>query len=172
MSGQSNVDLVGVITFRLCGRSFGLPVGTVREVVPIAWLDRPPQMPGMVQGVLNLGGQAVPVLRLDKLLGLEDGVYGLDASILIMREDQAAGRSLGLLVEHVDGVLAADRFTTMGFSDRGSFNACLSDQLDCDGKVVQLLSWRNILLVEERQRLADFQAMAQARMAELRVVES
>lgn len=172
MTGQESGDIVGVITFRLCGQSFGLPVGTVREVVPIAWLDRPPHMPSMVQGVLNLGGQAVPVLRLDKLLGLQDATYGLDASILIMRDDQTTGRPLGLLVEHVDGVRSPDDFTTLGFADRQSFNACLADQLERDGKVIQLLSWRNILLVEERRRLADFQAMAQARLADLRVAES
>ena len=171
MSGQISADLVGVITFRLCGRSFGLPVGAVREVVPIAWLDRPPQMPSMVRGILNLGGQAVPVLRLDKLLGLDDGTYGLDASILVMRDDHEAGRPLGLLVEHVDGVRAADQFTSMGLADSASFNACLSDQLERDGAVVQLLSWDNILLAEERRRLADFQVQAQARLEDLGVAE-
>ena len=167
MNGQASADLVGVITFRLCGQSFGLPVGTVREVVPIAWLDRPPRMPSLVQGILNLGGRAVPVLRLDKALGLRDGTYGLDASILIMRDDHEAGRPLGLLVEHVDGVRAIEDFTAMGFVDRTSFNACLTEQLERDGTVVQLLSWRNILLVEERQRLAEFQGLAQARLADL-----
>ncbi|MDO8606663.1 MAG: chemotaxis protein CheW [Phaeospirillum sp.] len=164
--------MVGVITFRLCGKSFGLPVGTVREVVPIAWLDRPPHMPSMVQGILNLGGQAVPVLLLDKLLGLDGAVYGLDASILIMRDDHEAGRPLGLLVEHVDGVRAVEDFTTMGFADRHSFNGCLSDQLERDGKVVSLLAWQKILLVEERERVADFQALAQARLADLSTAES
>lgn len=171
MSGQASADLVGVITFRLCGRSFGLPVGAVREVVPIAWLDRPPRMPSLVQGVLNLGGRAVPVLRLDKLLGLGDGSYALDASILVMRHADETGQTLGLLVEHVDGVRPADQFSPMGLSDRTSFNACLSDQLERDGAVVQLLSWDNILLAEERRRLADFQVQAQARLEDLGVAE-
>ena len=166
MSSDGNTDISGIITFRLCGLCFGLPVSSVREVVPVAWLDRPPHMPSLVQGVLNLGGQAVPVLRLDKLLGLGDGRYGMDASILVMRESE---RPLGLLVEHVDGVRAADQFTVMGLSDKSSFNGCLSDQLEQGGTVMQLLSWRNILLVEERRRIADFQAVAQTRLAELGV---
>ncbi|WP_239988699.1 chemotaxis protein CheW [Paramagnetospirillum kuznetsovii] len=158
--------LNGVVTFRLCGQVFGLPVEAVREVVPIAWLDRPPQTPSMVQGVLNLGGRAVPVLRLDRLLGLGDGTYGIDASILIMRAVEGE-QPLGLLVEHVDGVRPMDGFTTMGFFDGVTFNGCLADQLDFGGQVVQLLAWRNLLLAEERHRLADFQAMTQARLAEL-----
>lgn len=168
MAGKSNSDLLGIITFQLCGQAFGLPVSAVREVVPVAWLDRPPHMPSLVQGVLNLGGQAVPVLRLDKLLGLGDGRYGMDASILVMRDSD---RPLGLLVEHVDGVRSADDYTAMGLSDKGSFNGCLSDHLERDGGVVQLLSWRNILLAEERRRLADFQAVAQSRLADLGVAQ-
>lgn len=171
MSGQVEANMAGVITFQLCGQIFGLPVETVREVVPIAWLDRPPHMPSMVQGILNLGGQAVPVLRLDKLLSLSNGSYGLDASILIMRDEHEAGRPLGLLVEHVDGVRAAEQFTAMGYSLKEAFNACVCDQLERDGVIVQLLSWRNILLVEERQRLADFQAVAEARLADLWTTE-
>lgn len=166
MNGQN-----GVVTFRLCGQVFGLAVESVREVVPIAWLDRPPQTPSLVHGVLNLGGRAVPVLRLDRLMGLADGNFGIDASILIMREVEGA-QVMGLLVEHVDGVRRPDSFTAMGFCDRGSFNGCLADQLDFKGQVVLLLAWRNLLLEEERQRLADFQAVTQARLADLNASDS
>lgn len=172
VSAQNVASLSGVVTFQLCGQCFGLPVEVVREVAPIAWLDRPPQTPSLVHGVLNLGGKAVSVLRLDRLLGLADGRYDLDASILIMREDESDGASFGLLVEHVDGVRAADLFTEMGSADQGSFNACLANQLDLGGQVVHLLAWRNLLLVEERRRLAEFQARSEARLAALGEVAS
>ncbi|CAA7624915.1 chemotaxis protein CheW [Magnetospirillum sp. SS-4] len=159
-------SLAGVVTFRLCGQTFGLAVGDVREVVPVAWLDRPPRMPGIVQGVLNLAGTAIPVLRLDRLLGLEDGRYGIDASILVMR-DSGDARPLGLLVEHVDGVRAAEAFSPLGMPEAQSFNGCVVDQLAADGGMAYLLSWRNVLLAEERARLADFQACAQERLAAL-----
>ncbi len=157
--------MAGVVVFRLCGQVFGLPVGDVREVVPVAWLDRPPQMPALVQGILNLAGRAVPVLRLDRLLGLDDGHYGLDSSILVMRDgggDDA--RSLGLLVEHVDGVRPVESFAAMGLSEASSFNGCLAEQLAVGESIVLLLSWRRVLLVEERERLAEFQARAEDRL--------
>lgn len=164
MSGDGATESLGVIVFRLCGQIFGLPVGSVREVVPIVWLETPPRMPAMVRGILNLGGRAVPILRLDRLLGLGDGCYGLDASILIMRGGEAQA-TLGLLVEHVDGVRADEDFTSLGLQSGQSFNDCLSDQLDRAGQRLSLLSWRHILLAEERVRLAEFQAEAQARLA-------
>lgn len=102
MLGSDAVDeLHSLVIFRLDGQIFAVPVDAVREVVPYAWLAQPPRMPAFVQGVLNLGGTAVPVLRLDHLLGLARGTIGLGASILIMK---TTGAPLGLLVEHVDGV--------------------------------------------------------------------
>lgn len=165
MTEAGIAGLAGVVTFQLCGQTFGLAVGDVREVVPVAWLDRPPQMPSVVQGVLNLGGKAVPVLRLDRLLGLGDGHYGLDSSILIMRETAGDPRVLGLLVEHVDNVRAVETFAALGVPGSQSFNSCLADQLTLGETVVQLLSWSNILLAEERDRLADFSARAEERLA-------
>ncbi|BAE50766.1 chemotaxis protein CheW [Paramagnetospirillum magneticum] len=166
MMAPSSGDISGVVVFRLAGGDFGLPVETVREVVPVAWLDHPPHLSAMVEGVLNLGGQAVPVLRLARLLGIEGGQYGLDASILVMRPRQDEGM-LGLLVEHVDGVRDMGEFSIMGLAARQSFNDCLVDVLGRDGRVVNLLAWDRILLEQERSRLAEFQVRSQARLDEL-----
>lgn len=166
MSGAGISDLCGLVTFRLSGMELALPVGVVREVAPVAWLDRSPHMPNIVEGVLNLAGEAVAVLRLDRLLALAPGTYGLDASILLMRGDE---RPLGLLVEHVDGVRPLTDFSTMGSSPPSgqSFNGCLAAALECGGRIIHLLSWPNLLLAEERDRLADFQSRAQARLDQL-----
>jgi len=159
-------NVSGIVVFRLAGQGFGLPVDDVREVVPVAWLDRPPHLSSMVEGILNLGGQAVAVLRLDRLLGLEGGRHGLDASILIMRPRAAEG-AFGLLVEHVDGVRDFGDFAAMDLPGGQSFNDCLTDVLDLGGRAVNLLAWDRVLLEQERDKLAEFQARAQTRLAEL-----
>lgn len=167
MSRDGATGLHGIITFRLAGQPFGLPVGTVAEVAPLAWLERPPQMPSVVEGILNLGGQAVTVLRLDRLLGLDDGAYGVDSSILIMRTHDGEPGQIGLLVEHVEGVRPIEDYTIQGFPDRRSFNGCVAEQVERGGVTMPVLSWANLLLAEERVRLAEFHAMAQSRLAGL-----
>lgn len=164
-------DISGIVVFRMGTQLFGLRVEQVREVVPVAWLDRPPHMSSLVEGVLNLGGEAIPVLRLDRLLGLDAGTFGLDASILIMRpqagQDGAGQASLALLVEHVDGVRELEDFRAMGLPAGQSFNDCLMDVLERDGRMVNMLSWKRILLEQEARNLAEFQSRAQARLDEL-----
>ncbi|WP_237051400.1 chemotaxis protein CheW [Magnetospirillum sp. ME-1] len=156
-------DASAIVMFRLTGQCFGLPVEEVREVVPLAWLDRPPHLPAIVEGILNLGGQAVPVLRLDRLLGMEGGHYGMDASILIMRPRSESG-VVGLLVEHVDGVRDAGDFAAMDLPPGQSFNDCLAEVLERDGRSVNLLAWDRVLLSQERAALSEFQVRTQQRL--------
>lgn len=133
-------------------------------MVPNAWLSSPPRMPAFVRGVLNLGGAAVPVLRLDRLLGLPETAFGLNASILIMK----AGSSLsGLLVERVEGVQPAADFQSLPFDGDQSLQGCIAGQLQGPLQQVTLLSWRNILLREEQARLDEFSHQIQDRLAEL-----
>lgn len=162
--GADGDDLHSVVIFRLGGQHFGIAVAEVGEVVPIAWLERPPRMPTFIQGVLNLGGVAVPVLRLDVLLGMPPSTIGLDASILIMKAPDAP---LGLLVEHVEGVRAAADFQYTAIDDRQSFQGCLAGELHGPAGSVHVLSWRKILLEQEARRLEQFQQGAQARLAQL-----
>lgn len=167
--GADGDDLHSVVIFRLGGQIFGIPVAEVREVVPYAWLEQPPRMPTFIQGVLNLGGLAVPVLRLDVLLGMPPAAIGLDSSILIMK---TPGAPLGLLVEHVEGVRGTADFQYTAIDDRQSFQGCLAGQLHSATTTapmgtVNVLSWRKVLLEEEGRRVEQFQQGAQERLAQL-----
>lgn len=166
VSPESNGDLDSIVIFRLGGQVFALPAAEVREIVPIAWLSTAPRMPSFMQGFLNLGGTAVPVLRLDILLGLEREVrFGLEASILIMRGETP----VGLLVERVDDVRRTSLFETLAVDEDRSMNGCITAQLAGGGTEtsISLVSWRNVLLAEEHARTAEFQAQAQARLQDL-----
>lgn len=159
-------DLDSVVVFRLDGQPFALPAQDVREVVPIAWLATAPRMSSFMQGILNLGGVAVPVLRLDMLLGVAQARFGLDASILIMRGESP----LGLLVERVESVRRVSAFQSLAVDPARSFNGCVAAELapaEGGGDPIPLVRWQNVLLAEERARADEFQAEVQARLGEL-----
>lgn len=162
-------DLSSIVVFRLCGSAFAVPVADVREVVPYAWLAQPPRMPSFVHGILNLGGVAVPVLRLDQLLALPPAQIGLGASILIMK---TTGQPLGLLVEHVEDVRPGGEFQLLPMEEQHSLQGCVVGQLHGPQGDLHLVSWEKVLLAEERHRLDQFQNSAQQRLAELAEAES
>lgn len=163
MSGDLHSKLHGVVSFRLDRMVLALPVETLREVVPIARLHHPPELPTFVHGILNLGGEALPVLRLDRLLGVPECEYGLDASILVMRGEPP----LGLLVSHVDAVRAVQPQDVLDVPSEQSLNGCITALLAGPGGDSHLLSWETLILAEERLRIAEFAERAAARLAGL-----
>jgi len=87
-----------LITFRLDGEEFGLPVETVREVIRVGDITRVPQSPPHIRGVTNLRGRILPVVEIRTRLGLAPLVPRSTARIIVA---EVRGRVLGLLVDSV-----------------------------------------------------------------------
>ena len=152
------------LVFRLPGADCALPMAALREIVPMASLSRPPGLPSLLEGFLNLGGTAVPVVRLDRLLDLPELALGLYTPLLVLRtsEDRVA-----LLVESVRGIVAVSSDDIRAGYDGGSFNDCVEGEITVGDRVVHLLSLERLLLEKERQCLAELQAVEQDRLRDL-----
>lgn len=150
------------LAFRLPGVVCALPFTSLREVVPMALLSRPPGMPSLLEGLLNLGGVAVPVVRLDRLFGLPPFTVGRYSPLLILRhcEDR-----LALLAEAVVGVIrvspAQVRPRPVGAV---CFNDCVEGEITAGETTVHLLDADRLLLDKERQCLAELQSAEQQRL--------
>ena len=155
-----------LVVFQLGGERCAIRAGEVQEIVLMASLAHPPGLPSILEGFLNLGGVATPVVRLDLLFGLSRGPSLLYAPLIILR-----GRPdpLALLVERVDNVSAAPE------SDLKPVLAghCFSDWteseiwLSPESAPIHLLSLERLLLEQEQSRVAELRAIAQQRLQEL-----
>lgn len=128
----------------------------------MAFLSRPPGLPSLLEGILNLTGTAVPVLRLDRLFHLPLQPLSL-YSMLIVVNGLASGR-VAMLVDRVTEVLAVAESDMLTIGKENSFNACAEAAVSVRGQVVHLLSPARILLQKECEALSEFQAMAQQRL--------
>jgi len=86
-----------LLMFHVGGQFSALPLECVERIEPMAQLAHPPGTPSPVEGILNLGGRAVAVLRLDRLLQLPERLPGL-YSMLILLKDVSDAR-VALLVD-------------------------------------------------------------------------
>jgi chemotaxis signal transduction protein len=59
-----------ILELELAGQLYGIPLREVQEIVPMAQLSGPPDLPAILAGFLNLEGEAIPVVRLDRMLRL------------------------------------------------------------------------------------------------------
>jgi purine-binding chemotaxis protein CheW len=128
----------------------------------MAQLACPPGLPALLEGFLNLRGEAVPVVRLRRLFGLPEQTPGLYTPVVILKE----GGPLALLVDEVGGVLSAPEEDRLPVQEGHAFNDCVEAEVALEGRLVHLLSTDRLLLEGERRRIAEFQAVAQRRLRE------
>jgi purine-binding chemotaxis protein CheW len=161
MTTPSPPDGFRVCLFEVAGQRFGLRLESVSEIVPMAALSRPPSMPSILEGFLNLRGTALPVLRTAALLGLPQDPLELHTPLVIVRGDTLP---LALLVDRVTGIVAlpVDDFLPIAGSD--SFNGCIDGRLTTAEHAVHVLSLDRLLLEKEQQILAQFHATESSRL--------
>jgi purine-binding chemotaxis protein CheW len=153
-----------LLVFSVGKQLAALPLENVQRIAPMAQLARPPGLPSPLEGILNLRGTAVPVLRLDRLLRLpvqETGLY----SMLIVLKGHVDG-AFALLVERTSEVRSVPLGDFLPVDRADSFNACAEASFVLRGETVTLLSPRRLLLEKETQALAEFRTLARRRIEE------
>lgn len=88
--------------FELDGRSFGIDVAQVREVVRFQRITPLPMAPPLIEGVVELRNGVVPVLDLGRALGGECVEPDADTRIVLLELD---GMAFGLCVGAATDVL-------------------------------------------------------------------
>lgn len=89
------------VAFVLDREEYGLPVGSVREVLRVGELTRVPQAPPHIRGVTNVRGSILPVVEIRTRIGLDPLDPGPAARVVVL---EIGERALGLLVDRVTRV--------------------------------------------------------------------
>jgi purine-binding chemotaxis protein CheW len=146
----------------LAGQAAALPLENVQRIVPMAQLSKPPGLPSLLEGILNLSGSAVPVLRLDRLFQLPSQRLGLHSALIIV--NSIADGRIALLVDRVSDILTIPENGLLPIGQDDSFNGCAEALVSAGGQTIYLLSAKRLLLEKDREALSQFQAMAQRRL--------
>lgn len=144
-TGQADSNSMRVLLFSLgTQEAFGIDVSNVREVCRAMSVTRTPNMPDGMDGIVSLRGSLIPVLALDKLLGLKGNVQG-EGHILIVAEQNR--HILGLLVHRVNRIIHVDCnkvYPVEGMLSGGKNLIAAATKLT-DGKLVSLLGVAQVL---------------------------
>lgn len=155
-----------MLLFQRGGEHCAIRLGEVQEVVPMASLARPPGLPSMLEGFLNLRGSATPVLRLDRLFRSQPWSPGLYTPLVVLRSQL---HPIALLVDCVDGILAAPDSALLPVEAEHCFNGCTEAEvvLEPDRPPIHLISSERLLLAQEQSRIGELRATAQQYLREL-----
>jgi len=72
------------ITFKLGDELFAINVARVREVLEVSQITRVPSAPDYMRGVVNVRGQAIPVVDLRLRFGLPPAAETVNTRIIVM----------------------------------------------------------------------------------------
>jgi purine-binding chemotaxis protein CheW len=92
-------------TLRVGGEVFAFATGRIYEVLGERVVQTVPLSPEFVAGVISYRGEALMVLCLRTLLGMESG--SKSANVIVL-EDEHEGELFGLAVDSVDEILELD----------------------------------------------------------------
>lgn len=124
--------------FRMGGMNLGLPMQTLREVIPCGKLTKLPCSADCVIGGIDLRGIMVPVIDLRIVLGMTAATLPFPSVIIMVHENKL----MGLLIEAVTGVFTADEHdiihATFATAEQAVFYGSI--RRNDDGTLVNLLS--------------------------------
>lgn len=155
----------GLLVFNSSGQDWAFPLHAVQEIAPMAELSSPPGLPPLLAGFLNLGGTAIPILRLDTLFELPEQLPGLHAHLIILRGGGA--NPIGVLVASVRRISDVNPANLLPVPENNVFQDCAVATITIDDCVTHILSPERILLEQERRMLGELQAIAQQRLQNL-----
>jgi purine-binding chemotaxis protein CheW len=146
----------------LVGLRLALPRDAVRELLPLPRLARPPGLPPVVAGFVELGDALLPVLHTARLLGLqadapENDQDGLYRHIVLLDGGP------GLLVDRALDLLALPAGSRQRVDPARTLNGCVAATLPTPQGPVPLLNPARLLLAEEREALAGLAEAARQR---------
>lgn len=111
MNAQS-AELHQYLTFTLGEELFAMDIATVREIIDDKNITKIPRMPPYMRGVINIRGQAVPVIDLRLKFGMSRTEMGIDTCVIITEVSlDAAGSAqaeqavVGALADSVQEVI-------------------------------------------------------------------
>jgi purine-binding chemotaxis protein CheW len=152
-----------LVVFSLGERLGALPLESVEKIAPMADLARPPGLPAPLEGILNLAGAAVPVVRLNRLLQLPERRPGLYSMLVLLKGSDLDDR-VAMLVDRVVEISSVPSSAMLPIGEGDSFNACIEGTVTLRGQAVHVLSPRHILLQTEYESLSAFRAIEQRRL--------
>lgn len=149
------------LELELAGQLYGLPLRAVQEVVAMAQLSGPPDLPAVIAGFLNLEGEAIPVLRLDRMLRLAERPAGMYTPLIVLRGQE--GR-LALMAERVNRIRAVAEEAVLPLPASHTFNDCVEGMVTEGARIMLVLAPARLLLEKEQQCLAELQDREQERL--------
>jgi len=105
---EASEESAQYLTFRIAERVFAVGILEVNEIIEVSEVTTLPMMPSFVRGVINLRGDAVPVIDLSARMAEADSSIGKRSCIVLVDvhdDEEDEGHAVGMLVDGVQEIV-------------------------------------------------------------------
>jgi purine-binding chemotaxis protein CheW len=96
---RSTSQFVG---FRLDAEEYVIAITKIQEIIVMKPITRIPQVPGVIEGLINLRGSVIPIVNLRTLFGLSPRAFDDETRTIIVN---VGDRTIGYIVDEVTQVM-------------------------------------------------------------------
>jgi len=121
-----------MLTFEIGSALFAVSIEGVHEVAEMSELACVPTLPEDVAGVINYRGDALPVVRRERLLTAGEGALERPEHVLVIGERPGAAPCMGLTADRVLGLVD-------GQPARGAGSDPVIEKRPLDGRLAHIL---------------------------------
>ncbi|HDQ93302.1 MAG TPA: chemotaxis protein CheW, partial [Synergistetes bacterium] len=107
-----------IVVFRLGSQKYGVPIGSVKEIIPCSDITPAPGTPPWFQGFMNVRGDLVPVVSLARYIGMEDQSGNGAERILVLISE--SGNRRGFQTDEVTSIETCSLDEMQDIRDRGN----------------------------------------------------
>lgn len=132
------------LSFTLGDLSYGISIGSVREINRVLSITPIPETPAYIAGVMNLRGRVIPIVDLRLRFSLTATPYTRQTCIIVV--DSSRGQA-GLLVDSIQGVipLSSDQIEPRPTVGSGNALSFVSGMGKLDKRVLILVEVDRVL---------------------------
>ena len=141
-----------LLIFSLQDVRYSLDVKNVEEVVPLPAITPFATLPSFIRGIINLRGNAVPVIDLRKRLGMKESKDELYNKVVIVK---FRNKITGLVVDKVFSVseVSESQFVSPPEMMEGVDVRFMSAAIQMGSELLVILNLENILSLKESEEL-------------------
>jgi len=141
-----------LVVFDLAAEAYGVDIGAVREIIRMQDITKVPGAPEIVEGIINLHGNVIPVVDLRKRFRLEVTKRDKDNRIVVV---DIGGQDIGVVVDAVNEVLriASDSVEPPSSVITTAESVYLLGIVKLEGRLVILLDLEKVLTDSEKASL-------------------
>jgi purine-binding chemotaxis protein CheW len=160
---EGSTKIEQYLTFQMSGKSYGLGILNIKEIIEYGDLTEVPMTPDFISGVINLRGRVVPVIDLGHRFAGRSVIPTKRTSIIIFEVKTSDLQiELGITVDMVNEVLDinnGDIEPAPSFGDQID-TKFISGMAKVDGKFLILLDIENVMSVDEFSIVGSIQSSA------------